>query len=271
MESTQKCPNCNEVVPLEYSVCPFCGFGLLEYELKRFSYRPRLKEVFWRAVDFLRHPISTSAEMAVASETKGANLIILLFSLFFSLRFYFVILKAGFKFSTKFTITISKSSSITIGIGFILFLLAFFVIPLIFWLLYKVFFTFGAWIIAKFANVLGSELNTKQFKTILGYSIIPVMIGEFLGILFVLIAPSGGLGTTENITYDSVAQYVSNMYTSPIFIVYRILMVILWLITVVYLTISMHYTGKMAWLNAVIAIAGPLGLYVFFFYLMGIF
>ena len=81
-ESTQKCPSCSETVPLEYSVCPFCGFGLLEYELKKFSFKPSLREVFIRLYNYFRHPFRTSEEIAIATEKKGGNIILLLFSLF---------------------------------------------------------------------------------------------------------------------------------------------------------------------------------------------
>ena len=69
-ESTQKCPSCSETVPLEYSVCPFCGFGLMEYELKKFSFKPSLREVFIRLYAYFRHPFRTSEEIAIATEKK---------------------------------------------------------------------------------------------------------------------------------------------------------------------------------------------------------
>ncbi|MBA7585273.1 hypothetical protein ES708_27248 [subsurface metagenome] len=69
-ENTQKCSSCSESVPLEYSVCPFCGFGLLEYEMKKFAYKPSIKEVFIRVYNFFRHPFSTIAEMGVATEQR---------------------------------------------------------------------------------------------------------------------------------------------------------------------------------------------------------
>ena len=124
-ESTQKCPSCSETVPLEYSVCPFCGFGLLEYELRKFSFRPSLKEVFIRLYNFFRHPIKTSEEIAVATEKKGANIILLLFSLFLALRFFVVLMKFGLTYSQEtidtytFIINAEKGTTFTIPINYL--------------------------------------------------------------------------------------------------------------------------------------------------------
>ncbi|MHA1686615.1 MAG: hypothetical protein ACTSYD_09465 [Candidatus Heimdallarchaeaceae archaeon] len=268
-ENTQKCPNCTEVVPLEYSICPFCGFGLLEYELKKFSYKPSLREIFVRLISFYRHPVQTSEEMSIATETRGTNIVILLFSLLLSLRFYFLVIKAGYTFSTKIAIPLGKGQ-ISLGLGFILFLLSIVLIPLMVWIIYKLLFSFGSWLISKFANILGSELSTKQVRTILGYSIVPVVVGEFIGIFFVLISPGGKLGDTGNISYADVANYVTTIYTSGPLFIYRFIMVAFWLVTAIYLLISFRHAGKMAWFNAFLASFGFLGLFVYMFYLLGI-
>ena len=230
-ESTQKCPSCTESVPLEYSVCPFCGFGLLEYELKKFAFRPSLKEVFVRLYNFFRHPFATSEELGVATETKGGNLILLLFSLFLSLRFFVVILTAGLDFSTVIVIGNPEARHVNLSLGLILFFISILLMPLVIWMIYKLMFTIGTWLMAKFAAILGSDASTKQFRTIVGYSIVPVVAGEFLGILFTLIGglmEGGNLGATETLTYqDFVDFYLYDLYVSPIMMIFRVLMVIL--------------------------------------------
>ena len=91
-ENSQKCPNCNESVPLEYSICPFCGFGILEFELQKFSYRPSMKEVYIRLVSFFRAPFKTSkTQFMHANEVRSANHFMLIFAFFLSLRFFFTI------------------------------------------------------------------------------------------------------------------------------------------------------------------------------------
>lgn len=269
-ENTQKCPNCNEVVPLEYSICPFCGFGLLEYELKKFSYKPALREIYQRLISFYRRPKQTVLDMSIATETRGPNIIILLFSLFLSLRFYFLVLKAGYSFQIQIAIPLGRRAQITLGVGFILFLLSLILIPSVIWLIYKIFFNVGTWLMAKFANMLGSELNTKQVRTITGYSIMPLVVGEFLGIFFVLISPRGGLGDTTTISYSDVAAYVTSLYTSGPLFVFRFVMVIFWIVTAVYILLGFRYAGKMAWFNAVLSSFGLLGLFVYLFYIFGI-
>ncbi|MHA1668084.1 MAG: hypothetical protein ACTSUR_05440 [Candidatus Heimdallarchaeaceae archaeon] len=269
-ESTQKCPSCSEIVPLEYSVCPFCGFGLLEYELRKFAYKPKLKEVFIRLYRFFRYPFKTSEEMAVATESKGANIIMLIFSLFLSLRFYMVMVKSGLDFSS-FVIGNPEKFNVNISLSLILFFVSLLLMPLVVWVIYKILFTIGTWFMAKFASMLGSEATTKQYRTIIGYSIAPIAVGEFLGIFFTLLGPSGVLGSPSFVTFETFRQFVENLYSSTVMIVFQILMLVLWIIVTIYASISLRQVGKMAWINAVLAMLVPIGLFVYFFYLLGLF
>ncbi len=270
-ESTQKCPSCSETVPLEYSVCPFCGFGLLEYELKKFSFKPSMKEVFIRMYNFFRHPFRTSEEIAIATEKKGGNIILLLYSLFLALRYYMVMLKSGVDYSTEFIFGPGLSDpekwTITIGLNFILFLVVFFIMPFVIWIMLKMFIFISTWLMSKFGAMLGSEATTKQFRAIIGYSLAPIAAGEFLGIFFTLMAPSGGLG--GSVSFSEFADYIYFINfgggSIPLWI-FKGLMIILWIIMIVYASISLRVIGKMAWVNAFVTIAVPIALFVFFFY-----
>ena len=270
-ESTQKCPSCTETVPLEYSVCPFCGFGLLEYELRRFAFKPSIREVFVRIYSFFRHPFTTSEEFGFATETKGGNILLLLFSLFLSLRYYMIIIKAGIGFSS---IQIGTPGEGTFGFMFPVSLLLFFItlllMPLVVWIIYKILFSIGTWIIARFASMLGSEANTKQLRTVVGYSIAPIVIGEFLGILIALITPSP-FSTGGAADFEAFRAFFESFYGSTIMFIFRILMLLLWVIAVVYMSIGLRVVGKMAWINAIVAIVLPIGLFVYFFYISGLF
>lgn len=270
-ESTQKCPSCTETVPLEYSVCPFCGFGLLEYELRRFAFKPSLKEVFLRVYAFFRHPFTTSEEFGFATESKGGNLLLLFFSLFLSLRYYMIIIKAGIGFSS---IQIGNPGEETFGFMFPVSLLLFFItlllMPFIVWIIYKILFVLGTWLIAKFASMLGSEASTKQLRTVVGYSIAPIVVGEFIGILVALITPSpGGVGGTAD--FEAFRSFMESFYGSTIMFIFRVLMLILWVVVIVYMSIGLRVVGKMAWINAIVAITLPIGLFVYFFYLSSFF
>jgi len=267
-ENTQKCPSCSESIPLEYSVCPFCGFGLLEYEMKKFAYKPSIKEVFIRVYNFFRHPFPTITEMGVATETKGGNLLILIFSLFLSLRFYFLlVVKTGFDFA--FVIDPGAPGKFQITLGFIMFLLSILFLPFTIWLVYKLLYSMGTWFMAKFAAMLGSDLSTKQLRTIVGYSIAPVVIGEFLGIFFTLMGPSGSLGTSAS--FNAILSFLIAFNSSGAIIAYKFIMIALWLIVLVYTAFGFRITGKMAWVNAFVAATVPIGLFVFFFYILGMF
>ncbi len=272
-ENTQKCPSCTESVPLEYSVCPFCGFGLLEYELKKFAFRPSLKEVFIRLFFFFRRPFKTSEELGVATETKGANIILLLFSLFLSLRFYFVMVKAGITYSALIigNATDPEAWSMEISLNLIFFFVSLLLIPFVIWIMYKLLFSIGTWIMAKFAAMLGSEATTKQYRTIIGYSIAPIAVGEFLGMFFTLMGPSGNVGAPEAADFATFRIFVENLYNSAPMLVFKILMIILWVVVIIYSSIALRIVGKMAWVNAFASITIPVALFVYFFYFIGLF
>ncbi|MBY8999442.1 MAG: hypothetical protein KGD64_00850 [Candidatus Heimdallarchaeota archaeon] len=270
-ESTQKCSSCSETVPLEYSVCPFCGFGLLEYELKKFSFKPKLKEVFIRIYSFFRRPFKTSEEFGVATESKGTNILLLLFSLFLSLRYYMVILKANLNYSVTIIIGNPEAFHISLSMGLILFLVTLLLMPFIIWIIYKLFFNIGTWLMSKFANMLGSETTKKQYQTIAGYAIAPIVIGEFLGILFTLIGRSGSLGNAGGVSFNDFASYVTTLYNSPVMLVFKILMIILWVVMIIYTTIGLRVVGKMNWISAAISTTLPIAVFVYFFYFLNLF
>ncbi len=270
-ESTQKCPSCSETVPLEYSVCPFCGFGLLEYELRKFSFRPSLKEVFIRLYNFFRHPFKTSEEIAVATEKKGANIILLLFSLFLSLRFFVVLMKFGITFQTEIRIPASPEPdqwSMVIPINLLVFLVTFLLMPLIIWVMLKIFIFITTWFMAKFAAMLGSDATTKQFRSIIGYSLGAITVGEFLGILFMLFLPNLHAGTFYS--YSEFANQMESVSNGAAMWIYRVIMLVLWVAFIVYSAIALRTIGKMAWVNAFVAITVPIALFVYFFYFAGL-
>lgn len=271
-ENTQKCPSCTESVPLEYSVCPFCGFGLLEYELKKFAFRPSLKEVFIRLYSFFRRPFKTSEELGVATETKGGNIILLLFSLFLSLRFYFVMVKAGITYSALIIGNPDPEAwSMEISLNLIFFFVSLLLMPFVIWIMYKLLFSIGTWLMAKFAAMLGSEATTKQYRTIIGYSIAPIAVGEFLGMFLTLMGPTGNVGVPdETIDFATFRIFVENLYNSGPMLVFKILMIILWVVVIIYSSIALRIVGKMAWINAFASITIPVALFVYFFYFIGL-
>jgi hypothetical protein len=270
-ERGQKCPSCSETVALEYSVCPFCGFGLLEYELRKFSFKPSLKEVFIRLYNFFRHPFKTSEEIAVATEKKGANIILLLFSLFLSLRFFVVLMKFGVTYSTEIRIPANPEPdawSMVIPINLLVFFVALLLMPLVIWLMLKIFIFITTWFMAKFAAMLGSDATTKQFRSIIGYSLGAITAGEFIGILFMLFLPNLNAGTSYSFTEFS--NHMASVSNGAAMWIYRVIMLILWLVFIVYSSISLRIIGKMAWVNAFVAIGVPIALFVYFFYFAGL-
>ncbi len=272
-ESTQKCPSCSETVPLEYSVCPFCGFGLLEYELRKFSFKPSLKEVFIRLYNFFRRPFRTCEEIAVATEKKGANIILLLFSLFLSLRFFVVLMKFNLNFYTVIQIPANPEPdawSMVIPINLLVFFVALLLMPLVIWVMLKIFIFITTWFMAKFAAMLGSDATTKQFRSIIGYSLGVITAGELLGILFMLFLPGANIGSSSSATYSDFANYMSSVNDSAGMWIYRVIMIVLWVVFIIYSSIAMRIIGKMAWVNAFVAIAVPIALFVYFFYFAGL-
>ncbi len=273
-ENSQKCPNCSEPIPLEYSVCPFCGFGILEFELQKFAYTPSYKEVYYRLYSFLRAPLKTSKnQFTHANEVRAAKHFMLIFSFFLSLRLFFTLSKMGLNYQTVLVIGITENISITIRMGFFLFIFCIFILPWFIWFGYRLLFTLGTWLITRFCGMLGADLSNLQTKTVFGYIIAPIAAGEFLGILFTLIGPKGSIGDTSiDITtlYDEIFSFMESFYISGVMIVFRFLMIIIWTIAIVYAIFGIRTVGKMAWANAIIGITFPMVLFVYFFYILGI-
>ena len=121
---------------------------------------------------------------------------------------------------------------------------------------------------AKFASMLGSEATTKQFRSIIGYSFAAVTIGEFLGIFLTAMGP---VGNVASLNYSDFSDYVFVLYNSWAMWIFKGLMIVLWIIMIIYSTISLRIIGKMAWVNSFVAMGVPLGFFVFIFYFASIF
>ena len=156
---------------------------------------------------------------------------------------------------------------ISITTGLVLFFVTLVILPLVVWIMYKIFLFIATWLMAKFAAILGSEATTKQFRAIIGYSLAVIAAGEFLGIFFTLMGPSGGLTYPD---YGDFAYYIAELYSSPALWIFKGLMVVLWLVFIIYSSISLRIIGKMAWVNAFVSVTVPVALFVFFFYFAGI-
>ncbi len=266
-ENRQKCPGCSESVPLEYSICPFCGYDIIEYELKKFSYQPSYKEVFRRFKDFYKKPISGSAQFGVATETRAVKITLFLFSVLLSLRLFFTITKLGLEIPPILSLAYGEEGVFNLSFYFVFFLISLLFIPLIFWLIYLVVFRIGTTIIRRLSVVLGGDLTSKQVRTIFGYTLLPIVIGEFLGVFLTLFGPKGSF-SLATINYEDIFVFMRDFFNSGAMIAFNIVMIISWVACLAYTAIAFRTVGKMPWANAVISLSVPLGLFVLFFYLI---
>ena len=191
--------------------------------------------------------------------------------MFLALRFFVVLMKFGITFQTVIQIPAAPEPdqwSMTIPINLIVFFVVLLLMPLVIWVMLKMFIFITTWFMAKFAAMLGSDATTKQFRSIIGYSIGAIAVGEFIGILLMLMIENLQAGTSY--TYGDFAGHMADVSNGAAMWIYRVIMIILWVVFIVYSSIGLRTIGKMAWVNAFVAIAVPIALFVYFFYFAGL-
>ncbi len=175
-----ECPSCGERVPSEYVVCPYCGYSLVEVIEKKIKPRIGIRDSLGRVVGMFhyKHFRRTFNDIKYNPDRKGAFLMVYLVCVTFagSLISKLFLSDAGGGILTIILMYLLGS----LGVGLLLLPLA---IPT--WYVYS----FIVWGIAKLLDGKGTYSETLG---LLGYTLSPVVVNQFLAdIILLIIGPRG--------------------------------------------------------------------------------
>jgi len=172
MEKPIRCPSCRNLVPSGYFMCPYCGTDLRLIIRLRMRLRLKMKDIIKRMRDVVMKPKSTMQEIVAVPDYLGPSLITLVLALFLSMRYVII------------------SSSLGLIIGLYPFLVILFLNVLIAMSIWFIISAIINWIFRLF----GGTQTFDQTAAAIGYSLVPIVFGVFLGTLTLIGNPmSGGI------------------------------------------------------------------------------
>jgi len=202
------CPRCFENVPSTYILCPFCGYDLTRLLEVKFRPPVYMRDRVRRAKGVVMDPMNTMTEIAENPDGKGVMIILLFYAFLAMIKvavyaYHFDIDYVGFTTAEQSSVnsSLAKAQLALIFLGSMVFL----ILPLFVLFL-------GSFIIWLIVKLLGGKGTYFQTRVVVGYSLIPVLLGEILSILILFLGLSD---VSVTVTRDEgMSTTVSNMVTA---------------------------------------------------------
>lgn len=257
-ENMQTCPECQELVPIEYVICVWCGYNLSAEHIKRAGIVIGRREIVQRVVKLTKDPINAFKEIALIPDLKGPRYIMYMIGIFMTLNMIAVFKKLGgmsynseesriiLYQGTRFQPSIAVTSVISLVFLIVQPLLLLFVFNLV----WKV----GTRIVILLSRTLGGKGDKLKIRSAIGYSLTPVMFGWAFSWLVRLVTPST---TVTDTSYSGVEKAIIDVTKSGIGVVSTVVLYICWIWATILATIGVSKTSRISYIEAFIAAGIP--------------
>jgi len=207
-EEMMDCPRCFENVPSTYILCPFCGYDLTRLLEVKFRPPVYMRDRIRRAKGVVLDPLNTMTEIAENPDGKGVVLILLFYAFLSMIKvavyaYHINIDYVGFSTAEQSSVnsSLAKALLALIFLGSMIFLL----LPLFILFL-------GSFVIWLVIKLLGGKGTYFQTRVVVGYSLVPVLLGEILSILILFLGLSDVSVTVTS--GQGMSDIVPNMVTA---------------------------------------------------------
>ncbi len=191
------CTNCQEKVPPDYVVCPYCGYSLVEILEEKILPPVKIRESLSRVVRILnpRRSLEVIKEVTINPDRKGAFLIVFLISGLFMQNFMVRVYRGNPNYEIGLTGLLLFPIILLFG-GLILGIVGF-----LSWYLWS----FITWAICR---MLGGRGKFKETTAVIGYGLAPLVINFLVAnVLLLFIGPTGDL--TQPSVHSAFTQMLS--------------------------------------------------------------
>lgn len=255
----QQCPSCGELVPIEYVICVWCGFDLTAEHIRRAGIKIGKRESVDRMVNLVRSPITTAKEISLIPDLTGGKLILYFIGVVMTLNMLVVFGKLG---GTDFNdseaginIVLSAKISFIISFKFIVGLAFLAVQPIVLYLIFFGIWKFSARILLMLTKSIGGFGDILKIRSVIGYSLFPVLLGWSLSLLMTLMASP--VNISGSIDYNSISFAVIEITRSGIGFVGYIFIILGWIWTVLLSVITMRQAAKLSTFESMIVAGIP--------------
>ncbi len=260
----QSCPSCGELIPVEYITCVWCGYDLTGEHIRRAGIKIERRDAFIRMYKVIRDPFNAMKEIALIPDLRGPRTIIYLIGVALTFHMLTMLRKInGLAFNEQ-----NFVQGDNIGITILNFIISRIptVVFLIFWpFLFVIVFTVVLRAAARIINylniALGGENNREKVRSIIGYSLVPVLVGDTVTIILRLFSPSQNVDVE---TYSEIANAIDNMASSGIGVFIRFFQILFWIWGMVLAVYGMSKGTKLSIAETSITTGLPYLMFIFF-------
>ncbi|MFV2014460.1 MAG: YIP1 family protein, partial [Candidatus Heimdallarchaeota archaeon] len=191
----QTCPSCGELVPIEYVVCVWCGFDLTAEHIRRSGIVIGRNEAFARMKRVTLDPINAFKEITLIPDLKGPRYILYLIGVAMTLNMLAIFSKLdGLAYNTEeykiVLYTIGADTQISIKVTTIIALTFLIIQPIFLLLIFNYIWKVATRLISYLSRTVGGTGDKEKIRSILGYSLLPVLFGWSLAWILRLLSGS---------------------------------------------------------------------------------
>ena len=256
-ENMQTCPECQELVPIEYVICVWCGYNLSAEHIKRAGIVIGRREIVQRVVKLTKDPINAFKEIALIPDLKGPRYIMYFIGVFMTLNMIAVFKKLdGLSYNTEksrivlYQGRISPSIPVTSVISLVFLIIQPLILLFVFNLVWKV----GTRIVILLTRTLGGKGDKLKIRSAIGYSLTPVLFGWAFSWLVRLVTPSTSVSDTS---YTGVEDAIVTVTKHGIGVVSTVVLYICWIWATILATIGVSKVSRISYIEAFIAAGIP--------------
>jgi len=259
----QTCPSCDELVPNEYVICVWCGFDLTAEKIRRAGITIDNRDALVRMQKVVRDPLNAFKEISLLPDLRGGKMILYAIGVMMTFNMLAIFSKLDgmiFNQSNLGQIFLSSRYNIFISVKFILDVVFLIAQPLVLFLIFMIMWKLSGRILALLSKTFGGRGDREKIRAVVGYSMLPVLLGWTLAWLTRLLAGHQSVGS---VTYENVQSAVLAVSKSGIGFVGLLFIYAGWFWAIGLAVIGMREVGKLSWVEAVIVAGVPYVLFMF--------
>lgn len=260
-ENMQTCPSCGELVPIEYVVCVWCGFDLTAEHIRRSGIIIGRKEALQRMKRVTIDPVNAFKEIALIPDLKGPRYILYFIGVAMTLNMIAVFSKLdGLAFNDEglqeiTLLNITADSAITIKVTTVIALTFLLIQPLFLLLIFNYIWRVATRFISYLSRTVGGTGDKEKIRSIIGYSLLPVLYGWTLAWLLRLLA---GSVTVENPdSYSSIESALVEVSKTGIGAVANFIIILSWIWAAILAVIGISRAARLSYIEGVIVAGFP--------------
>ncbi len=277
-EESQKCPACEEVIPVEYVICPFCAFDLTEEKIRRSGIKINTSESIDRIKRTVTAPFPVAKEISLIPDRRGGTLNLIVISMAMIMQLIIVIRKldktgyirsSGSMADTNYLETRIPLYFFDIPINiterFIFTIVFLFSGSLALFMMLYLAWKIGTRMMVFVSRTLGGKADQEHIRSILGYSLTPIAIGETVSLFFFLFLGLPSEASSAG-NWEAIDDAVKEMVNSGLMSFIKVIMLLCWAWMIFISSYGMGRANRLSPFEGFIVTIVPIGILLLMLY-----